>query len=112
MTSEERIGTDAGPSGRSEKFFRILVTIIDDCEKELQHRAPKYLAGFFVVSLLRSYLEGTQFTIQAHHDTLRRVLNLSDETEKLAQWPIQLLELEFNVAYCTANARQKMHFIA
>lgn len=51
------------------------------------------------IQFLCSYLEGTQFTIQAEHDSCRWMLNIADATGRLTTWWIRLSGFDFDVLH-------------
>lgn len=49
------------------------------------------------VLLWRPYLENTRFTNCTDHDSLKRILNLTDVTVRLARWRLRLTEYKFDI---------------
>lgn len=56
--------------------------------------------------ILKHYDEGTTFTVRTEQKLLRRILNLSDAFEKLAQWRLRLHELNFDVIQGAVHRQQ------
>lgn len=56
--------------------------------------------------------KGTRFTIRKDHNSLTRILKLTDITGQLARWRLLLFEFEFVVLYKPGmNSRQRMRFL-
>lgn len=58
------------------------------------------------VLLLRLYPEECRFTVITDHDELKWILNLSNSTDKLAQWQLCLSEFEFDIVHRVGIMRQ------
>ena len=48
---------------------------------------------------LRPYLEGVRFTVRTDHDSLRRILNLTNSIGYLARWRILLSDFDYEIDY-------------
>lgn len=48
---------------------------------------------------LRSYLEGSLFTVRNNHSVLPWILHVFDTTGKPVQWRFRLFKYEFDVVY-------------
>lgn len=57
------------------------------------------LAKICSTFLLRSYLEVGRFIIRTDHDSLGWMLIVTDESRRLAQWRLRLLEFAFDVVH-------------
>ena len=64
------------------------------------------LAIVWSISMLRPYLEVTEFVIRTDHDPLKWLLNLSDPTGRLGRWRLRLSEFNFTVEYCPGRKHQ------
>lgn len=61
------------------------------------------LAVIRTVLLLRTYLEGHQFSIRTDNDEFKSIHNLVDARGKLPLWRLCLLECEFDVVHRPGN---------
>lgn len=59
----------------------------------------EFLALVWFILILHFYIEGTRFTIQNDHDSLKCILNLADATGRLARLRLRPFEFEFDVVY-------------
>ena len=60
----------------------------------------------WAVTKLRPYLEGQKFTVRSDHDTLRRLLTLTDPSGRLMQWRLRLPEFDFEIHYRPGRVHQ------
>lgn len=50
--------------------------------------------------VLRSYLEGTRFTVRTDYEALKWILILAEGTGTLARWGLRLFEMNFDIVPC------------
>lgn len=68
----------------------------------------KYLAIVWLIFFLQPYQKGTRLIIRIDHDTLKRILNLTYSTGRVACWRLRLSEFEFNVVHRAGTQQRRM----
>ena len=68
-------------------------------EKNYSKGERECLAVVWAAQLLRPYLERTHFDLYTDHIALRRIMNMTDASSRLARWRLRLLDLDFTVQY-------------
>lgn len=48
---------------------------------------------------MRPYIKGTRFTVRTGHDELRRLMNLTESSGRLARWRLLLAEFDFSIRH-------------
>lgn len=69
--------------------------VLTNTERVFDTTQRESIAIVWAVLLLRPYLEGTRFTIRADHDSLNRILKLSDASGRLSRLRLRLPKLDF-----------------
>lgn len=58
------------------------------------------------VFLIRIHLEGTRYTIRTGHESLERILNLTDRAVRRAHWRLQLSKFQTDIVHCIGVKQQ------
>lgn len=84
------------PEGTTEPK-RFLCRPLTHAKHRYNTTQREYLVIVWAVFLLHCYLRGRRSTIRADHDSLEWILNLTNNTGRLAHWLLRLYEVYFDV---------------
>ena len=72
---------------------------LTDCKRNYSTMERECFSVVRAVTTLRPYIEGLNFTIRTCHDALRRLMTLTNSSDRLMRWCLRLSEFDFTITY-------------